>query len=212
VDGTANWGSSPQFGLAAGGSATYAQPVVYFQLVEFRLLLDQGGILVPLDAASCSAIYGSVDLYTSIQEFRLEHPAYGGTMEAGNMAAVKAVAAVTVAAATVYVTAVTSVTPTAAGVKATAALAERILTGERIGMGLKADAGHRAASFVTREQLEAGRVFIIKGGDGVERTLLQTEGVFNGRSGIYEYILDSSGNVTHQRFVESGTITGCPNS
>ncbi len=89
--------------------------------------------------------------------------------------------------------------------------AEQILNAERISSGLKADASHRAASFLSKEQLQAGQVFPLRGGDGVERTLLQTPGGLNGKNGIYEYIYDSAGKVTHQRFIEGGTVTGLPN-
>jgi uncharacterized protein RhaS with RHS repeats len=88
---------------------------------------------------------------------------------------------------------------------------QRILTGNRVGSGLKADAGHRAASFITKEQLKAGQSFIIKGNDGVERTLLQTTGNMNGKSGIYEYIIEPSGEISHQRFKAGGIINGVPN-
>jgi len=92
-----------------------------------------------------------------------------------------------------------------------ASLAERILAADRTGSGLRADAAHRAASFLTKEQLEAGTSFTIKGGDGIVRELLQVPGGMNGEAGIFEYILDPAKGVTHQRFISGGKITGMPN-
>ncbi|MDC7864452.1 VENN motif pre-toxin domain-containing protein [Pantoea ananatis] len=87
----------------------------------------------------------------------------------------------------------------------------KILEADRIGSGLKPDPTHRGASYLSREQLMDGKVFTIKGGDGIERKLLQAEGSFNEKKGIFEYIYDNKGNVTHQRFIEGGSITGAPN-
>src|SRR5713101_4395792 len=122
-----------------------------------------------------------------------------GDTTAGDLGAVQGAATIASGAADVYVQAATLVTPTAAGVKCTTELAKEFLNAERMGNALnKADAAHRAASFLTQEELQAGKTFLFKGGDGVERTLLQVEGpALNGQSGIYEYILDPSGKVTH---------------
>jgi hypothetical protein len=93
---------------------------------------------------------------------------------------------------------------------------ERILSGDRGGSGSKADPSHRAAAFLTAAQLRAGQTFRVTGGDGSAYTLLQTTGEltttrYGTQSGIYEYMVDGNGTVTHQRFIAGGVINGIPN-
>ncbi|WP_152431860.1 RHS repeat-associated core domain-containing protein [Vibrio aquimaris] len=88
--------------------------------------------------------------------------------------------------------------------------AEEIIKADRVGTALtKQDKNHLAASFLTKDQLAAGKVFIIRGGDGVQRTLLQTKGTLDGKSGVFEYLLESDGTVSHQLF-KKGRINGVP--
>jgi hypothetical protein len=57
-------------------------------------------------------------------------------------------------------------------------LAQEIQAAPRAGTALsKADPYHRAASFVTQEQMAAGKAFTIRGGDGVQRVRRLVEGL-----------------------------------
>ena len=89
--------------------------------------------------------------------------------------------------------------------------ADEIYNAERIGSALKDDPTHRAASYLSGEQLGNGRTYSFRGGDNKPYTLLQTKGQLDGVDGIFEYITNSAGQVTHQRFIKNGTYTGFPN-
>jgi hypothetical protein len=83
---------------------------------------------------------------------------------------------------------------------------------DRVGSGLKDDPLHRATSWVVDDP--AAQQFTITGGDGVPRTLYQLPGEVNGKPGVFEWIVDSSGTdsvITHQRFIQGGQVTGLPN-
>ncbi|MEQ1935929.1 MAG: adhesin, partial [Fimbriimonadaceae bacterium] len=79
-----------------------------------------------------------------------------------------------------------------------------------VGSALKKDVSHMTA-FWAQELMEKAKVFPIVGRDGIKRTLTQTVGELDGKQGIYEWIIDNQGNLTHQRFIEGGKITGEPN-
>lgn len=51
----------------------------------------------------------------------------------------------------------------------------------------------------------------MKNGDTTTVTLLQVEGMVDGKKGIFEYIINKDGKVTHQLFKPDKTITGKPN-
>jgi hypothetical protein len=84
---------------------------------------------------------------------------------------------------------------------------------ERTGSALaKSDPFHRSVSWVVDNP--AAQRFAIKGGDGVIRELYQIPGEVNGKSGVFEWIIDRSGSnpvVNHQRFIPGGSVTGFPN-
>ena len=60
----------------------------------------------------------------------------------------------------------------------------------------------------------AAQHFAISGGDGVARDLYQLSGEVNGKSGVFEWIIDHSGAdsvINHQRFIPGGSVSGYPN-
>lgn len=81
---------------------------------------------------------------------------------------------------------------------------------EPTGSALKSDAYHRAVTFMRDEAAKKGTHFTIVGNDGVPVTLTQVPGGLNGIPGRFEYIVDPTGNLTHQLFVPRGTINGIP--
>ena len=80
-----------------------------------------------------------------------------------------------------------------------------------IGSALKEDVTHRSASFMLDTAAKEGRTFTIRGGDGIQRNLLQVKGSLNGEIGIFEWITGPKNTLVHQRFIKSGKITGVPN-
>jgi hypothetical protein len=84
---------------------------------------------------------------------------------------------------------------------------------ERTGSALtNSDPFHRSVSWVVDNP--AAQRFGIKGGDGIARDLYQLPGEVNGKSGVFEWIIDRSGTnpvINHQRFIPGGSITGYPN-
>lgn len=90
-------------------------------------------------------------------------------------------------------------------------VAEEIYNADRVGSALKDAPAHRAASYLSQEQLAKGRTYIYRGGDNRIYKLLQTEGQLNDVDGIYVYVINDTGQVTHQRFIQGGKYTGFPN-
>jgi hypothetical protein len=92
-----------------------------------------------------------------------------------------------------------------------AAYAEaEIKEAQATGSALKIDALHRVPSFVVDGIAEKGRMFSIKGGDGIWRNLTQMPGEVNGKNGVFDWLVDGDKLVYH-RFIPGGAITGVPN-
>jgi len=110
-----------------------------------------------------------------------------------------------------------------------------VLNGDRVGSGTKVD----TVKPITIRDPETGREIIISefpntpmshgfpdifdnasiystefdlvGGDDVVRKLYQLEANYNSVDGIFEWIVDANGDITHRRFIAGGKITGKPN-
>ncbi|KJK12357.1 hypothetical protein UB45_08775 [Terrabacter sp. 28] len=87
--------------------------------------------------------------------------------------------------------------------------ADRLTRAHPTGSALKDDVWHRSGSWVTDEIRTKGTAFVIVGGDGVKRTLIQLPGNVNGVDGRFEWIIDGD-RITHQMFVRGGGINGVP--
>jgi hypothetical protein len=85
-----------------------------------------------------------------------------------------------------------------------------LLNPKPIGSALKADKYHNAATFMRDAAAQNGTYFDVVGADGTTRSLVQFPGTLDGQAGRFEYIIDQSGNLTHQMFVPGGTINGIP--
>ena len=53
--------------------------------------------------------------------------------------------------------------------------------------------------------------YSLVGGDGISRRFFQIEGSNNGKIGVFEWIVEPNGNISHRRFINGGTLTGKPN-
>ena len=107
----------------------------------------------------------------------------------------------------------TSTTPLAF-VTATEAASPGLSGVNRVGSALKTDAQHAFPDVVDNFATEGSKFSIpTKGPGGVvvrNSDLFQVEGSLNGRSGVFEWIVDQS-EMTHRRFIPGGKLTGYPN-
>lgn len=87
---------------------------------------------------------------------------------------------------------------------------QEALSSVPVGSALKSDAYHIAAEWGINS-IKHGKHFTIVGRDGKNYNLTQIEGSFNKIEGVFEYIVNSQNQLTHQRFIPKGIITGKPN-
>jgi filamentous hemagglutinin len=53
---------------------------------------------------------------------------------------------------------------------------------------------------IVRNYAGSGKISVIRGGDGVARTLLRIPGSYRGRQGIFEFIKEPDGMINHRLF------------
>jgi RHS repeat-associated protein len=98
--------------------------------------------------------------------------------------------------------------------KATEAASPGLSGVNRVGSALKTDAQHAFPDVVDNFATEGSKFSIpTKGPGGVvvrNSELFQVEGSLNGKSGVFEWIVDQ-GDMTHRRFIPGGKVTGYPN-
>ena len=85
-----------------------------------------------------------------------------------------------------------------------------VVDGIRVGSALKKDSQHSFPDIVDNYVCYASS-FVLIGGDGEVRILYQLEGCYQGKDGIFEWIVTSDNKVSHRRFIPNGKITGSPN-
>ena len=100
------------------------------------------------------------------------------------------------------------------GSNATEAASPGLSGVNRVGSALKTDAQHAFPDVVDNFATEGSKFSIpTKGPGGVvvrNSDLFQVEGSLNGKSGVFEWIVDQ-GEMTHRRFISGGKVTGYPN-
>jgi Domain of unknown function (DUF4157) len=77
-------------------------------------------------------------------------------------------------------------------------------------VSMDVDVNHSAPIYEQGRIAENGRMFSTRGADGTWRNLTQMPGNVNGVDGIFEYIVDETGQLVHQEFRPNGAVTGIP--
>ncbi len=90
--------------------------------------------------------------------------------------------------------------------------ANKVINGDRTGTALsKDDLYHKSPSYLSEEQLSKGQTYDSISAQGEHRALLQVTGSVNDKEGIFEYLINSVGEIIHQRFIPGGVMNGIPN-